>query len=426
MTDETLGSSEAPDVSTACWASWVLEDYLEAVHDRGEEVGTVARDELLNLLTRVARLNVEGLRSEVPDWHRLWKAAIEANQRLEAERRSEATAPVAVAARALIAALPHPWTALEACRELSSILGLTEHDLVRPRPADAPPVPAFECVSCKRELGACLDAGECSTSSRVELRRATPVEVNPTFRRFARNTLGDLDGTDYADDPEAYESDINALSAALRVAYERGREDQRGRNDALPDTRIERLTDMVSRLVQTYDGWHDENCRAFGAGQDEDLPEDPSAADPECTCGGVAVRNDARSLVVETDAPRRERASQDVESRGVPGSARIQPSEGATPSAPIPTEMPNACAECGEGPTVAHYCTICNDVIGKVMDAEDRRSSDSSGSAHVAYVVEHAGRYDVMTIGELLATCWSRSIADTVANAINDMQEPKR
>jgi len=43
--------------------------------------------------------------------------------------------------------------------------------------------------------------------------------------------------------------------------------------------------------------------------------------------------------------------------------------------------------------------------------------------AHVAYVVEHAGRYDVMTIGELLATCWSRSIADLVANAINDMQE---
>jgi len=44
---------------------------------------------------------------------------------------------------------------------------------------------------------------------------------------------------------------------------------------------------------------------------------------------------------------------------------------------------------------------------------------------HVAYVVEHAGRYDVMTIGELLATCWHRNIADTIANAINDMQEKR-
>jgi hypothetical protein len=71
-----------------------------------------------------------------------------------------------------------------------------------------------------------------------DLRRTAeaPVEVNPTFRRFARNTLSDLDGTDYADDPCGYERDINALSAAFRIAYERGREDQRGRERGQPKT----------------------------------------------------------------------------------------------------------------------------------------------------------------------------------------------
>ncbi len=35
------------------------------------------------------------------------------------------------------------------------------------------------------------------------------------------------------------------------------------------------------------------------------------------------------------------------------------------------------CAECGKGPTVAHYCTICNDVIGKLVDADERRRSEA-------------------------------------------------
>ena len=73
---------------------------------------------------------------------------------------------------------------------------------------------------------------------------------------------------------------------------------------APPDTCIERLTDMVSRLVQSYDGVHDdEECRAYGAGDDGDLPDDPNDADPACTCGATAVRDAARALLVDVDAP---------------------------------------------------------------------------------------------------------------------------
>jgi len=46
-------------------------------------------------------------------------------------RGSASAQPVVTAARALIAALPRPWTALEACRELASLVGLTESDLAR-------------------------------------------------------------------------------------------------------------------------------------------------------------------------------------------------------------------------------------------------------------------------------------------------------
>lgn len=41
------------------------------------------------------------------------------------------------AARALIDVLPRPWTALEACRELGAMLGMTESDLARPPPLSA-------------------------------------------------------------------------------------------------------------------------------------------------------------------------------------------------------------------------------------------------------------------------------------------------
>ena len=50
-------------------------------------------------------------------------------------------------------------------------------------------------------------------------------------------------------------------------------------------------------LLASHDGWHDEDCRAYGYGDDADLPPDPSDADPCCTCGRTEIRNQARAVV---------------------------------------------------------------------------------------------------------------------------------
>lgn len=44
----------------------------------------------------------------------------------------------------------------------------------------------------------------------------------PTFRRFARNTVSDMAGTDYAESPDLYEKDVEHVRSALQIAYERG------------------------------------------------------------------------------------------------------------------------------------------------------------------------------------------------------------
>lgn len=50
-------------------------------------------------------------------------------------------------------------------------------------------------------------------------------------------------------------------------------------------------------LLASHDGWHEEDCRAYGAGADCDLPLDPSDADPCCTCGRTEIRNQARAVM---------------------------------------------------------------------------------------------------------------------------------
>lgn len=59
-----------------------------------------------------------------------------------------------------------------------------------------------------------------------------PDDENPTFRRFARNTLHEL-STAYADNAhDVWERDVRAIQKALRVAYERGVEDGRQRRES--------------------------------------------------------------------------------------------------------------------------------------------------------------------------------------------------
>ncbi len=49
-------------------------------------------------------------------------------------------------------------------------------------------------------------------------------------------------------------------------------------------------------IVRVHDGVHAEDCRAYGAGPDADLPEEPSDADPMCTCGATHKREHARRV----------------------------------------------------------------------------------------------------------------------------------
>lgn len=57
---------------------------------------------------------------------------------------------------------------------------------------------------------------------------------------------------------------------------------------------VARLREALTKMLATHDGVHAEDCRACMAGLDEDLPDDPSDADPCCTCGATAVREAAR------------------------------------------------------------------------------------------------------------------------------------
>lgn len=50
-------------------------------------------------------------------------------------------------------------------------------------------------------------------------------------------------------------------------------------------------------VIERHDGWHEEDCGAFGAGDDADLPDDPSDADPQCDCGATDVRNKGRAIL---------------------------------------------------------------------------------------------------------------------------------
>ncbi len=59
------------------------------------------------------------------------------------------------------------------------------------------------------------------------------------------------------------------------------------------------------------------------------------------------------------------------------------------------------CAECGKGPTVAHYCTICNDVIGKLVDADERRRSEAAQSVIVVPVIP-INEDDQRIVGDLV------------------------
>ncbi len=68
---------------------------------------------------------------------------------------------------------------------------------------------------------------------------------------------------------------------------------------ALTMTERERDTARAELLeiVRIHDGVHSEDCRAYGAGiNDADLPEEPSDADPACTCGATRKREHARRV----------------------------------------------------------------------------------------------------------------------------------
>ncbi len=68
------------------------------------------------------------------------------------------------------------------------------------------------------------------------------------------------------------------------------------RNDARPT--MAAVLACLARVVEFHDGWHEEGCRAASYGVDEGLPDDPSDADPECECGALDIRKEARVLQV--------------------------------------------------------------------------------------------------------------------------------
>jgi hypothetical protein len=83
-----------------------------------------------------------------PGCNRHWE---ERNRELVRERDAALARvrKLEVASRALLAALPSPWTALEAARDLAGVLGLTEDDLARPPAVGAPRLRRGDVVRVK-------------------------------------------------------------------------------------------------------------------------------------------------------------------------------------------------------------------------------------------------------------------------------------
>jgi hypothetical protein len=87
-------------------------------------------------------------------------------------------------------------------------------------------------------------------------------------------------------------------------------------------------------------------------------------------------------------------------------------------AAPIEKAQPCAHLRQLQADGFAPECADCHLTL-------DGRAARSSGAAHHVHVVEHVGRYAIMATGELVAECWDRGIADTIANAINAAQEKR-
>jgi hypothetical protein len=123
-------------------------------------------------------------------------------------------------------------------------------------------------------------------------------DLPPTMRpvegeiRRMRQTMREC-----ADVADAYKRERDEARAAL-VEHER-------RAAACPacvhrkrlEADVAVLRAVVRGLLRTHDGVHAEDCRAYMAGVDAYLPDDPSDADPACTCGATEVRQRAREAV---------------------------------------------------------------------------------------------------------------------------------
>ena len=129
---------------------------------------------------------------------------------------------------------------------------------------------------------------------------APPDEVNPTFRRLARNTLSSLNGTNYADCPLVFDNDTCTLQEALMVAYERGRRSEAAR------PRVSDLVRQAAALmraskrgevqahVKDGDGWIEVTLP-----EHRPPPEGPGSADapqPDEMCSCESPRGTYRCL----------------------------------------------------------------------------------------------------------------------------------